>query len=170
MVQLSKGASASVGALFVVQVAMSNHARNRGNLITKISTFDLNTNQGRSAAFRLIALDCLRGARVLHANSANSSGEYILTAHALELAFKAFLAKFGVSDSKLEGRAFRHNLAKLHEESCKLGLSISAAGAQANVQWLGKYHSAPLRYEYDSSLPACDVFFEIVESIVEESR
>jgi hypothetical protein len=119
MVQLSKGASASVGALFVAQVAMSNHARNRGNLITKISTFDLNTNQGRSAAFRLIALDCLRGARVLHANSANSSGEYILTAHSLELAFKAFLAKFVSSKVGRSGTTWQNYTRKAASWACR---------------------------------------------------
>jgi hypothetical protein len=148
---------------------MSNHARNKGNLITKITTFDLSTDRGRSGAFHLIAHDCLRGAQALHANSPNSSGEYILTAHALELALKAFLAKFSFSDKQLE-KSFRHNLAKLYEESRKLGLSILPDGAETNIQWIGEYHSGPLRYEYESTLPPCDAFFDLVESVLAASK
>jgi hypothetical protein len=147
---------------------MSNHSRNRGNVVTRVATHDLDTDEGRGKAFRQLAGECLGGAQALSAHYPHSIGQYILTAHALELALKAFLAKTGFSDKQLRKKPLGHNLAKLYEAASKQGLSLSVYGASTNIQWMGEYHSAPLRYEYRTrELPSCNVFFPIVEVILE---
>jgi hypothetical protein len=159
--------SASVGALFVIPSAMSNHSRNRGNVVTRVASgIDLDADEGRGKAFRQLAGECLGGAQALQAPYPHSIGQYILTAHALELALKSFLAKRGLSDKKLQKKPFGHNLVNLYEEARKRGLSISL-NEDTNIQWLGEYHNVPLRYEFRTrELPPCDVFFPIVEAIL----
>jgi HEPN domain-containing protein len=147
---------------------MSNHSRNRGNVVTRVATgMDPTTDEGRAKGFRQGACECLQGAQALSSCFPNSAGEYILTAQALELALKSLLAKSGLSDKALERKPFRHDLEKLCEKAQKLGLSISAA-SQSNIQWLNQYHSAPLRYDFieKRELPPCKVYFPIVEEIL----
>lgn len=112
--------------------SMSNHARNRGNVVTRVPVdIDLNTDEGRCKAFHQLAGECLGGAKTIAAGYPQS-----MTAHALELGLKAFLAKFGVSNETLQN-TFGHNLLMLHEEACKRGLSISAANAKSAVRAAG---------------------------------
>jgi hypothetical protein len=147
---------------------MANHSRNLGNVVTRVGSYDLDTDEGRSKAFRQLAGECLGGAQALRDYYPHSIGQYILTAHALELALKAFLAKTGFSNKQLRKKPFGHNLAKLYEEANKQGLSLSVYGAETNIQWMGEYHSTPLRYQYRTrELPSCNVFFPIVEAILE---
>jgi hypothetical protein len=145
---------------------MFNHARNRGNIIARVPIgIDLNTDEGRCKAFHQLARECLGGAKTIAAGYPQSIGEYILTAHALELGLKAFLAKFGVPNETLRN-TFGHNLLMLHEEACKRGLSISAANAKSDIEWIGEYHSAPLRYDFRKcELPASERLFQIVEAV-----
>jgi hypothetical protein len=151
---------------------MSNHSRNRGNVVTRVaSDIDLDSDEGRGKAFRQLAGECLGGAQTLRAHYPHSIGQYILTAHALELVLKAFLAKSGLSNKKLRKEPFGHNLVKLYAEARKRGLSISVNGAETNIQCMGEYHSVPLRYEFRTrELPPCEIFFPIVEAILEEVK
>ena len=132
---------------------------------------DLNTDSGRSKAFRHGAQDCLSCARRL---ADASAGEYILTLHALELALKAFLAQQGLSNKKLRNKPFRHNLVNLYEKACERGLSISDQHASILIEYVNRYHDegAPIRYDFTQAyeLPVAKVLFPLITEVIEASR
>jgi hypothetical protein len=128
---------------------------------------DPKTDEGRAKGFRQGAGECLQGAQVLSSCLPHSTGVFILTAHALELALKAFLAKSGLSDKTLRNEPYGHDLMNLYEAAQKQGLCVRAE-SESNIQWINKYHSVPLRYDFieKRELAACEVYFPIVEEIL----
>jgi hypothetical protein len=68
----------------------------RGNEVTRPALpIDTQTDEGRGEEFKHGAIECLRCAKVLQEHAPNLVGEYILAFHAIEPAFKAFLASAG---------------------------------------------------------------------------
>lgn len=64
---------------------------------------------------------------------------YFLFCHAIELALKAFLARFGVSPPKLEKRPFGHDIDSLMTEALARGLNIGSL-AVSEIRQLNEAH------------------------------
>jgi hypothetical protein len=140
---------------------------------------------GLSNGFLSIARECLEDARNLDASSPQfqpldgttdenplrleTTGKYILTAHALELGLKAFLAKRGFSEKQLANN-YRHNLDRLYSEAVEHGLSLSSIPeVKHTIAWINEYHDngAVLRYSAKTkTLPACNTLFPIIDAIL----
>ena len=153
---------------------MPSLRRPRGAVTTRVVlNIDAGTDAGRTKAFCYGARECLDGARILNSSSPYSTGEYILTFHALELALKAFLAKSGMSNDELRGRHFRHSLDNFHEEALRRDLSISTYKATELIESVNEWHEKALvRYEFTKNreLPMCDCLFPLIEEILTASR
>jgi hypothetical protein len=159
-----------------VGAALVNLKRPRGNVITRAVRFriDPSTDTGRADAFAHGASECLRDAKKLHEIYLGGIGAFILTAHALELALKAFLARLGLSNGELARKPFGHDLVRLCAEARKRGLTLSTHQADALIQWINEYHDkgALLRYDFTETreLPNCDTLFPIVDEILKAIR
>lgn len=143
----------------------------RGAVSTRVfADIDGSSNEGRAKAFKAGAMECLYGAKSLDRVFQDSTGQYILTFHALELALKAYLAKIGLSDKALRHSPFRHNLTNLYSAACEQGLSISVPQAKEFIEWMNCYHDkrSLIRYEFTGKreLPMCRVLFSIVEKVL----
>jgi len=146
-------------------------------------TFTFMEVDALSNGFLSIARECLEDARKLDACSPQfqplggttdenplrleTTGKYILTAHALELGLKAFLAKRGFSEKQL-ANDYRHNLDRLYSEAVEHGLS-SIREDKHTIAWINEYHDngAVLRYSATTkTLPACNTLFPIIDAIL----
>ena len=126
---------------------------------------DPSTPDGLSKAFRVGADVCLRGAKELNSDLADTQ---ILTCHAMELALKAFLAKRGLNAAKLRNKPYGHDLDRLYHEAVKHGLSLSPMNERV-IQAINEYHRKNLiRYEFDKTrtMPVCEGIFPIIETII----
>lgn len=124
--------------------------------------------------------ECIRGASQIlgaakHLNStymSESTAEYILTFHALELGLKAFLMKQGTDPKTLARRPYSHNLVALYDKALDHGLSLDYKDADKMLRWINKWHNNPtkIRYEFGEqrTLPMCVVIFPLVEAIIRE--
>jgi hypothetical protein len=161
----------------------------RGAVITHVGDDNnLNTPAGLSRGFLNIARECLEDARILHNLSPSfepaldvtdipdeallrldTRGKYILTAHALELGLKAFLAKHGFSKKKIIN-GYSHNLDRLYSEAVQRGLDLSSIPeVQHKIAWLNEYHDkgALLRYSDETkSLLPCNTLFPIIDALL----
>jgi hypothetical protein len=163
----------------------------RGNVITHLGDdLNLDTPAGLSKGFLKIARECLEDARKLDDLSPrfepaldgadipdealqrlDTRGKYILTAHAIELGLKAFLAKHGVTEKKLK----THDLHCLYTAAVKkhgLKLLPSIADAKGTIAWVNEYHDkgALLRYsDKTKSLPQCNTLFPIINALLAAS-
>jgi hypothetical protein len=142
--------------------------RPRGNVFTFLRQIDTSTDEGRAAALKGIAEECLVGAARLRSNFPDLA-EYILAAHALEVALKAFLAKQGVTDAEL--RRTGHDLVALHDMARREGLSVQHHQANAIIDWLNEYHNYGARLRYDAtqniSLPNTKMIFSIIREVLD---
>ena len=142
----------------------------RGNVVTYVGV-----KRGTPIAehFRLIAGPCLESARKLRGATI---GRYILTAHALELGLKAFLAKQGLTRKELAKKPYEHNLDRLYREAVKRGLKLEKHGLDPDVEYaiakLNEYwKSALLRYDVElmKQLPQCDALFPFINALLDAS-
>jgi hypothetical protein len=134
---------------------------------------DPSTDAGRAKALRYGASECLLGAMKLDEGFPDLTGEYILTFHALELAFKAFLAKNGVTNDDLQ-KKYSHNLVSLYKAACNRGLIISFPDIDNTLAWINEYHGkgALLRYDFTNprELPMCATLFPLVNAVLSASK
>ena len=120
---------------------------------------------------------------VLHVRKlrGGSIGRYILTAHALELGLKAFLAKQGVTKKELAKKPYEHNLDHLYREAVKHDLKLEEHGldpgfipdVKPTIAKLNEYwKSALLRYDIEliKQLPNCAGLFPIIDALLAASK
>ena len=142
----------------------------RGNEITRPPLdVDLTTDAGRSAEFVQEATECLHRAQTLHEHRAGLTGEYILVFHAIELALKGFLARFGLSNEQLSKSPYGHNLIGLYSEAAKHGLKLSTHEAERYLEGINTYHDkGVIRYQFAKlrEYPNCSCLFPITEEIL----
>ena len=132
---------------------------------------DTSTPDGLATAFRHGATECLMNAEELAGGrTANLTGHYIVTFHALELALKAFLARKGLTETALSKKPYGHNLVALSSEAVKRGFSWPVRG----VEHLNKYHcyDASLRYNFYEmrDLPLCSDLFPMISELINASK
>jgi hypothetical protein len=132
---------------------------------------DASTPDGLAAAFRHGATECLMNAEDLACGkTANLTGHYIVTLHALELALKAFLARKGLTETALSKKPYGHNLVALYSEAVKWGFSLPFP----RVEHLNKYHrsGASLRYNFSEmrDLPLCSDLFPMISELLNASK
>jgi hypothetical protein len=145
----------------------SNHIR--------ISNIDTSTPQGLADAFRHGATECPFNAEALDkGKTANLTGHYIITLHAIELGLKAFLAKRGLTEIQLSRNPYGHDLVSLYSEAVKRGLQANVPDMESTLKLLNTYHhkGAILRYDFASTreLPVCSDLFPIISGLLNASR
>jgi hypothetical protein len=100
----------------------------------------------------------------------DSIGKYILTAHALELGLKAFLAKHGVTKKELSSD---YRLDRLYREAVHYGLDLSFIPEVVHtISWVNKFHNQGALLRYDAGtreLPQCDTLFPIIDAVLDAS-
>jgi hypothetical protein len=150
-------------------------------------TWQVGDDDDLSSEFLNIARECLEDARELDDRSPrfepapdadipdeamlrlDKRGKYILTAHALELGLKAFLAKHGLTKKELSNH-YCHNLDRLYSEAVKRGLDLSSiSDVKDKIAWINEYHDkgALLRYSDETKLlPQCSTLFPIIDAIL----
>ena len=141
----------------------------------KITNIDTSTPHGLAQAFREGATECALNAEALDKGpTANLTGHYIITLHAIELGLKAFLAKSGLTEAQLSRNPYGHDLASLYSEAVKRGLSVNVLGIEKTLNLLNKYHDkgAILRYDFANTreLPVCRDLFPIVSALASASK
>jgi hypothetical protein len=152
-----------------------NKRRDRGNVVAWLPVgVDASTDAGRAKALGMGAAECLAAAKRLHQDYPLArTGEYILAAHALELALKSFLAKEGLSNNKLKNE-FGHDLVRLFAKAIKRGLVVTAHNAAVNIETVNDAHDrgAALRFDFTKprELPNPEILFPIVEQILAASK
>lgn len=128
------------------------------------------TPDGLRLAYELGAREFLLCARKLDKDCSGSTGEYVLTFHAVELALKAFLAQRGVSKEVLRFRPYGHDLSSLYEAAQQRGMLLNISDAKETLAWANEWHhdDAKLRYEFidERTLPICATLFPLVEAII----
>jgi hypothetical protein len=163
----------------------------RGAVTTNVGEeIDLNTPAGLSQGLLRIARECHKDALELNDRSPryetlgiadiphgalsvfDSIGKYILTAHALELGLKAFLAKHGVTKKELSSD-YRHDLDRLYREAVHYGLDLSFIPEVVHtISWVNKFHNQGALLRYDAGtreLPQCDTLFPIIDAVLDAS-
>jgi hypothetical protein len=136
---------------------------------------DISTPQGLATAFRHGATECLFNAEALSKDrTANLTGHYMVTFHAIELGLKAFLAKNGVTESVLRKKPYGHDLVSLYSEAVNQGLCISVSGIERTLHQLNRYHhkGAILRYNFSETreLPLCSDLLAIASALVNATK
>jgi len=136
---------------------------------------DASTPQGLSKAFRHGAFECLLNAEALmESNTANLTGHYIVTLHAIELGLKAFLAKNGLTADELSKKPYGHDLVALYSEAVRRGLTVAVPNIDKTLEYLNRYHNkgATLRYVFAHrrELPLCSDLLPIISALVNASR
>lgn len=149
---------------------MHSEWRKHASTVTRISNIDPTTPTGLCEAFRLGASQCLRGARQIRLP--DTSPQYILAFHAIELALKAYLVRSGLTIKDV--KKHRHDLVKLYAEAVHRGLSIKIEHADDLISWINEYHSgnARIRYEFAEyrELPICDHYlFPLADAVIAAS-
>ncbi|MBS4048550.1 MAG: hypothetical protein KG075_19555 [Alphaproteobacteria bacterium] len=134
---------------------------------------DSTTSSSLAESVRFGAQECLISAKELEKKFPSTTGNYILTFHALELGLKAFLLKQGLSADDLRKR-HGHNLVRLLEISQNHGLSLSTPDAKDLIAWINEWHDdkVKIRYDFTSTreLPWCDMILPIVDEVIAASK
>jgi hypothetical protein len=105
----------------------------------------------------------------------DSSPQYVLIFHAIELALKALLLGKGLTLDELKKRPYGHNLVNLYEAAQqRSGLRLPVADADKFLTWINEYHDrdALIRYEFTRTrtLPMADTLFPIVAALIEAGK
>jgi hypothetical protein len=107
----------------------------------RISNIDTSTPQGLATAFRGGATECFYNTAELNeGRTANLTGHYIVTLHAIELGLKAFLAKHGLKEAELSRSPYGHDLDSLYSKAVALGLSLTVPDVQKIIGDVNAYH------------------------------
>lgn len=143
---------------------MTEAFRARASTATRLSMIDPATPDGLSKALAIGASECLSGARRLEEPLSDTTGEYILLFHAVELALKAFLVKAGVQQSRLKKKPFGHDVVALYNEAIKLGLALNEPDIDETLAWNNEWHATTIiRYQVtkEITLPMCTTLFSL---------
>jgi hypothetical protein len=140
----------------------------------RIANIDTSTSQGLAKAFRHGATECLFNAEALaKGETADLTGHYIITLHAIELGLKAYLAKTGLTERELRTKPYGHDLVYLYDEAVRRGLALNVPHADKTLRSLNAYHQKPvLRYDFAETreLPRCCALFPIISTILDAVR
>lgn len=137
------------------------------------SGIDPSTPEGLSRAFARGASECFIAAEVLDTRFADTTGEYILLLHCIELALKAFMIKCGMTEAVLRKKHFGHDLVRLYEAAEQHGLQLNAPDIEL-IRWVNEWHNdgVKIRYEFGTprALPMCEVLLPIAAKILDATR
>jgi hypothetical protein len=141
----------------------------------RITNIDTSTPHGLAQAFHEGVTECALNAEALdNGPTANLTGHYMITLHAIELGLKAFLAKSGLTEDQLSKNPYGHDLASLYSEAVKRGLCVNVPGIEKTLNLLNVYHHkrAILRYDFATTreLPLCRDLFPIISALAGASK
>jgi hypothetical protein len=105
--------------------------------IFRVRQYDVDLHVGLAATFASGASDCAARARELQV--ADTTPQYILTFHAIELALKGYLAFKGYDAYQLKNK-YRHGLAKMYMEAKRQGLQIHVQDVDELLRWADEHH------------------------------
>jgi hypothetical protein len=149
-------------------------------------TNDLDTSQGRANAYKNLAGEICHSAREMR--DEDSTAQYILVFHALELALKGYLIHAGLKEEQLSRHPYSHNLTNAYAEAKRRGLhvlldranepddtilrrrgaSVALDKVDLIIQWANEFHNRGfLRYNIANALlPSCLDVFPILDEIL----
>jgi hypothetical protein len=131
---------------------------------------DPSTPHGLAKAIAIGAGECLMAAQYLDEHCPSTTGEYILTFHAIELGLKAFLTRSGVIERDLAKKPYGHNLTNLYDECKRRGMIINIPRIDGTLAWINEWHNdgVKIRYKFDDEryLPMCVTLFPLATAII----
>ncbi len=145
---------------------MGNLARFKRGIFKVRRQHSVDLHLELAAALKAIARECVDGARELQTQ--DSTAQYILTLHAIELALKSYLASKGFDAKTLETK-YGHKLSELYADATKRGLLLNIQDADELLKWGDELnHRASLRYGLEpyQNLPHCSELLRIADGIL----
>jgi hypothetical protein len=129
--------------------------------------FKVNPHHALAQTFKSGALECVACARELL--NLNSTPQYILTFHALELALKSYLASKGMPALTLK-KKYSHRLSKMLVEARKHGLTVEIEDIDELLVWVDELHgNGSVKYGLEpfQMLPSCSDLLFVADQILQ---
>lgn len=125
-------------------------------------------------AYLGVAEGLLPGAQVLAASTESAIALTLVCGHIAECLLKALLAKAGVAEKELAGRALRHDLRGLWKRALATGCPVGAA-EPTWLERLSALHNAPFHLRYPMGLnglvlPAAEPMVSDLKQLAEAVR
>jgi HEPN domain-containing protein len=131
----------------------------------------LDKSEGAHTAFWRGAAEFYTAAR--QAPLRDSTPQYVLIFHAVELSLKAFLIGKGLQLTELRRTPFGHDLKALYDRARETGFPAHTEDTAKFITWINEYaRDVSIRYDFssDRTLPMAEVLFPIVEAFIAAAK